>query len=33
MMKTVMRDTYFFEVDVQYLQDLYNLPNDLPFLP
>ena len=33
MMKTVMKDTYFFEVGVQYLQDLHNLHNDLPFLP
>ena len=24
---------YFLEVDVQYLEDLLNLHNDLPFLP
>ena len=24
---------YFFEVDVQYPKQLYDLPNDLPFLP
>ena len=24
---------YFFEVDVQYPENLHNLPNDLPFLP
>ena len=24
---------YFFEVDIQYLANLHNLLNDLPFLP
>ena len=24
---------YFFEVDLQYLEKLHELPNDLPFLP
>ena len=24
---------YFFEVDVQYLEKLHELPDDLPFLP
>ena len=24
---------YFFEVDVQYIEKLYELHNDLPFLP
>ena len=31
-MKKLVKD-FFFEVDVQYLENLYNLHNDLPFLP
>ena len=26
-------EEYFLEIDVQYPQNLYNLHNDLPFLP
>ena len=32
MMKTVIRDI-FFEVDVNYPKNLFNLHSDLPFLP
>ena len=31
-MKKLVKD-FFFEVDVQYIENLYNLHNDLPFLP
>ena len=30
---TVIEDSYFLKVDVQYLEKLLNLHNDLPFLP
>ena len=30
---TVVEDSYFLKVDVQYLEKLLNLHNDLPFLP